>query len=384
MKKIPVAWLSLIHNPRRLAAALAGVTFAVLLMFIEVGFLNGVYDSQTNLLNVLDADLFIINREKEDLLPSLPFSRRRLEQAHAIPGVASASPLYLEEFRAVFRNFDPDYTSGINVLGYRLESSAILIPELEEHREELQLADTALADAGSRELFGRLERGVGAELNGRRLNIVGEFTLGPNFRTDGLLIMSDQNFFRYFPDRNTGLADPGRVEFGLLKLADGYDQDNVQAQLSRYLPADIIVLNRSEFIERIKRFWRELQPIGAVFGLGAAVGFLIGVAVCYQILYTDITDNLAQYATLKALGSQNEYIIRLVIQKAALLGVGGFIFGLILSMAIYDSLQSFSGIKMVLTPGRGVVIFLLSLGMCVMSGVVAVRRALRIDPAELF
>ena len=384
MKRIPVAWLSLIHNPRRLAASLAGVTFAVLLMFIEVGFLNGVFDSQTNLLNLFEGDLFIINRQKEDILPSLPFSRHRLEQARAVDGISTADPVYLEEFRAVFRNFNPDRIAGINVLGFRPGSSALRLPELEQYAEALRLADTALVDAGSRDLFGRLDKGVQAELNGRHVTIIGTFTLGPNFRSDGLLIMSDQNFFRYFPDPVTGEADPDRVEFGLLKLRAGADRDSIQSQLATRLPGDVSVLSRAQLIARIKKFWQELQPIGAVFGLGAAVGFLIGVAVCYQILYTDITDNLAQYATLKALGSYNNYIVSLVVNKAILLGLGGFLCGLVLSMTVYGSLQSYSGIMMVLTSGRVLVIFLLSLGMCVVSGLVAVRRALNIDPAELF
>lgn len=384
MRRVPIAWLSLTHNRRRLAASLAGVTFAVLLMFIEMGFLNGVYDSQTSLVEILDAELFIINRLKEDVLPTTPFPRRRLVQARAVSGVSEVNPLYLEELRGSYKSFVPKRRAGVTVLAFRPESAPLLLPSVKENAERLRLPDTALIDAKSRDLFGKLEEGVNAELNGRKISIIGTFVLGPNFRTDGLLLMSDQNFLRYFPHPKTGIPDPERVEIGLIKIEPGHDVATIRETLIATLPSDVLVLDRRGFIERIKRFWRDLQPIGAVFGLGAAVGFLIGVAVCYQILYTDITDNIAQYATLKALGSHNGFLVGLVTRKAVLLAVGGFLCGLLLSGAIYDTLQTFSGIKMSLTVERALMVFLLSLLMCVISGLFAVRRALRLDPAELF
>lgn len=384
MRRIPIAWLSLTHDRRRLAASLAGVTFAVLLMFIEMGFLNGVFDSQTSLVEVLEADLFIINRQKEDVLPATPFSRRRLEQARVVAGVADVNPLYLEEFRAVYKSFTPERRGGVAVLGFRPEDPPFSLADIKRQADRLRLPDTALADENSRDLFGRLEEGVSAELNGRKVSLIGTFNLGPNFRTDCLLLMSDQNFFRYFPDPATGIPNPDRVEIGLIRLKRGFEKGAVKDALMRHLPSDVVVLDRTGFIERIKKFWRDLQPIGAVFGLGAAVGFLIGVAVCYQILYTDITDNIAQYATLKALGSHNSFLVGLVTRKAILLALGGFVCGLLLSGAIYDSLQTLSGIKMSLTIDRAVMVLMLSLLMCVISGLFAVRRALRLDPAELF
>lgn len=384
VRRIPLAWLSLMHERKRLAVSLTGVGFAVLLMFIEMGFLNGVYDAQTSLVGVLDADLVLINRLKEDVLPTLPFSRRRLEQARAVPGVTSAEPIYLEEFRAGYKSFAPDQLAGIIVLAFRPAASVLNLPAVKAQADLLYLPDTALADDQSRPLFGELQRGVRAELNGRTLTLVGTFSLGTNYRTDGLLIMSEQNFFRYFPDPDSGLGDPDKVEIGLLKLAFGADMRAVIADLERLLPNDVVVLTPVDFAARIKSFWQKFQPIGAVFGLGAAVGFLIGIAICYQILYTDITDHLAQYATLKALGYGNHFLVGLVTRKALWLALGGFSCGLLLSRAVYAVLQAYSGIPMTLTVERALIVLVLSVLMCVLSGLLAVRRALGLDPAELF
>ncbi len=106
MLKTPLAWKNLMHDRRRLATAVAGIGFAVLLMFVQVGFQNALYDSQVRLVDALRGDLFIVSRDRFAIAAETRFPLAVLYQARSTPGVADAYPLYTELTTSVFKNFD--------------------------------------------------------------------------------------------------------------------------------------------------------------------------------------------------------------------------------------------------------------------------------------
>jgi putative ABC transport system permease protein len=379
-----LAWSDLIHDRTRLLASISGVAFAVFLILIEVGFLNGIYDTQTELVYQLDGDLFLINRLKDDILPTRPFERTRLHQASAISGVKSVHPLYMNEFTGVWKSPGGEHSHVILALGLDPAHQVLRIPEVRAAKAALQLPDTALFDRRSRDLYGRPAVGDVAELANRRVRLVGTFEMGPSFRNDGVAVMSDSNFLRYFPDPLTGRPDPDAVEIGILRLEPGSDPDAVRRSVDERLPNDVAVLTADDFAGRIRTFWSIYQPIGIIFGLGAAIGFAIGVTICYQVLFNDISDNLPQLATLKAMGYTDGFLSRLVACKALMLSLLGFLPGTLLGLALYNSLESWTGIRMWLTVPRAAIVLVLSIGMCVLAGRFAARKTRTADPADLF
>ncbi len=377
--RIPLAWLNLVQNKARLLASVGGVAFAVVLMFLEMGFLNGLYDSQTEVVKKMNADLVLVHAQKEAVVPKLPFPKKRLAQARGHPGVAAAYALYVEEFRAVWKNALTHKEYPILVFGFDPDEPVFLIPEVAANADALKVADTALIDAHSKNFFGDLRPGVEAELSRRKVRVVGTFPLGADFRVDGNVLVSDSTFFNCFR-----ASESARVEFGLLKVTPGYDPREVRQSLSDSLPDDVSVLTREEFMDRVKKYWGESKPVGYVFILGTVVGFLIGVTICYQILYTDIADQLPQYATLKAIGYTNGYLVKVVLSEAVYLAVLGFAPGLLISLGLYAALQWASGVLMRLTPERAALVFVLTVAMCVVSGAIAIRKVMNSDPAEVF
>src|SRR5207244_420830 len=111
-------------------------------------------------------------------------------------------------------------------------------------------------------------------------------------------------------------AEVSKVDFGLVRLAPGAKVAEVQAALQQALPDDVKVMTKQELIDQVKDYWGNSKPVGYVFGLGTLVGFIIGVTICYQILYTDIMDHLPQFAALKAIGYDNRYLFKVVLQSA--------------------------------------------------------------------
>jgi putative ABC transport system permease protein len=383
-RRTPLARLNLLHSKPRLLAATGGVAFAAVLMFLETGFLNGMYDTETHLVTQLNADLFILNKDKQSILPKLPFPRTRLVQARACAGVDAAYPLYLEERRGSWKNARDRRDYPLLVVAFDPNDPVFLIPEVTAHARELLLPDTALLDSRSRDFYGDIAAGSTGELSGYALRIVGTFPLGPDLRVDGNLIVSERTFFKCFANRSTGTTEASKVELGLLKVTEGVDPGDVRNQLVRALPDDVRVLTKQEFIDVIKTYWGTTKPIGHVFGLGTVVGFLIGVTICYQILYTGIVDRLPQYATLKAIGYSEGFLVKVVLQEALYLAMLGFLVGLGCSVGIYAGLQAVSGMRMQLTVPRAALLLGLTMLMCALSALIAVRKALRSDPAEIF
>jgi len=380
----PLAWRNFSHSRARLVGSLAGVTFAVILMFVEMGFLNGLYDNHTRFVDQLNADLLIVNADKEAVIPLQPFPRRRLFQARGQPGVAAAYSMRMEEMHSFLKNDRDGSQYPMLIIGFDPAEPVFLIPEVVAASPLLTVANTLLVDSRAKDLYGERRVGQEAEISGRRLRIVGTFPLGPDFRVDGTGLVSERTFLNLFPDPRTGETIPDRVEFGLVKLQPGASVRETRRALESVLPEDVRVLTKAEFSDRIRGYWGASKPVGYVFGTGMVVGFLIGVTICYQILYTGILDHLPQYATIKAIGYDDAFLVRLVVEEAVYLGAGGFLPGVLFTAAIYAALQAYTSVPMHLTVPRMTIVFVLTLAMCVVSALIAVRKALEADPADVF
>ena len=383
IRRVPLAWLNLWENRRRLLASLTGVAFASVLMLVELGFLHVLYDSHTRVAELLNADLVMMHTQKESLVPCLPFPRRRLVQSRGCDGVESAWPLYIEEYGGGWKN-SAGSAYPILVYGFDPDDPVLLIPEVIEQTPRLHRPDTVLLDRASRPFYGKLAPGVRAELSGRAVHVAGTFSLGPDFRVNGNALVSDRTFFNLFADPRSPAGISSRVELGLIKVIPGVDPLAVRSRLESALPDDVRILTRQEFVEQIRTFWGTSKPVGYVFGLGTALGLLVGVAICYQILYAGILERLPQYATLRAIGYSKAFLVKTVFQEAVLLALLGFVPGLVISVGLYELLEAASGLPMRVLPRRVLLVLGLTVAMCTISAALAARKALQSDPAEVF
>jgi putative ABC transport system permease protein len=378
----PLAWLNLTHNKRRLAVSVAGVLGTVLMMFMQVGFLNALLDGQIALLERLQTDLVVLSKRTQTLVAPTAFPYRRLSQALAVAGVAAVRPLYIAS--AVWKHPHEHRAHAIRVLAFDPTAAVLPIRELERYREALQWADTALFDRQSKPYYGTVAPGMRAELARRTLRIVGLVTLGTDFVHDGNLLMSDRSFGGFFPHRLSTEGALRRVDIGLLQLAAGVDPLRVQQAVVQVVPADVVVLTKAQWRTQERAYWQDSTPIGFVFTLGTALGFVIGVMICYQILFTEVMDHLQQFATLKAIGYTNRSLIAVVLQEALLLSCVGFLPGVGLTHVLYRVLAGLTGLPFLLTVWRVGLVFLLTIALAMMAGIMAVRKVLIADPAEVF
>jgi len=381
MRRVPLAWKNLTHNRLRFVLAMAGVGFAVFLMFAQYGFRNALFDSTVELVRRLDGELVLVNQLKYNLNLKEPFTRRRLYQALAVDGVRSAQPVYIESNFSEWRS--PDGVRAIRAIGIDPDSGVLTLPGVQLNARELHVADRVLFDAKSKPIFGPTEPGTIAELSGDDVTIAGTFQLGTDFTAEGNVIMSQDEFQSRFASPLN--RDPlTKVDLGVIKLLPGANIESIRQRLQEALPSDVKVMTKAELTAQEIAFWQNSTPIGFAFGFGVAMGFVVGVVICYQILSTDVADHLPEYATLKAIGYPDRYLTRVVLQEALILSLLGFVPGLIASWGLYQLLGYATGLPMYLTIERMGMVLILTLAMCAISGMIALRKVQTVDPAEVF
>ena len=114
------------------------------------------------------------------------------------------------------------------------------------------------------------------------------------------------------------------------------------------------------------------------------MGFFVGVVICYQVIYADVAGHLREFATLKAMGYPQRYFVGLVLRQSLYLSLFGFIPGLLASLVLYAALAEYTGLLLILNARRALLVLLLTVAMCAISGTLAMRKLWSADPAELF
>ena len=381
--RTPISWLQLTHQKSRLLVTILGVTFAVMLMFMQIGFRDGLYEDAINIHKILKTDLVLLNSQSEYFFDLRAFSRRRLYDVSVLSGVASVSPFYFSG--GELKNTDTFAANFISVLAFRPDRPVFNLPEVNQQLDIIERSGVFLFDRLSSLRYGSIasefenKGAVITELSQRKIKIGGLFSLGGGvMSTEGLLITSDLNYSQI-------LGEPlEKVHIGLIELESGIEPEKIIKNISEVLPKDMKVLTLERFMELEKKYWATSTPIGFIFNLGTIIGCIFGGIVVYQILYTQISDNLYIYATFKAIGYGNSYLVGIVLQQAFLMSIMGYIPGLAICMYIYKFIQDSIRLPMIMTFDRVVIVLFLTIAMCSLAGLLAIRKLQSADPAELF
>jgi putative ABC transport system permease protein len=280
---------------------------------------------------------------------------------------------------------DTGVTRRILVLGFDPSKEVLRMPAVQEQQHVIRLPDMVLFDAASRKEYGpvaaefRAGRQVSTEIGRHMVTVAGLFEMGTSFGVDGTVITSDVNFLRMLPRRPSGLID-----IGLVRLAPGAEVEPVRQALDAYLPADVEVLTKRAYIDREMAYWGQTTPIGFVFAFGAIMGIVVGIVVVYQILFADVSEHLAEYATLKAIGYRNHDLAMIVLQEATILALLGFVPGWLLSTWLYGVTQRATFLPLSMEPDLFATVLVMTVAMCCVSGILALRKVRAADPAEVF
>lgn len=383
MFAIPLAWLQLTREKMRLLVALAGISFAVILMMIQLGFRDALFDASTTMHINLNTDIVLISPQSSSLIAMKNFARRRLYQTLSVSGVESITPMSIGFGNWI--NPETRKPRQLMIIAYPPDADVFNLPGIKEYQDRVKEENVVLFDEASRPEFGpiaqwfREGKTVTAEVSGRKVTVGGIFKLGASFGADGNILTSDINLVRILSDRSLSLID-----VGLIKLKPGTDAAQALQDIRKALPEDVDVLTKSGFADFERSYWQSSTAIGFIFSLGSAMGFIVGIVIVYQILYTDVSDHLAEYATLKAMGYRSYFLISVVLQEALILSVLGYLPGFFLSIGLYKLTKNATSLPIGMTVERGITVFILAVIMCVVSGAIAMRKVQAADPADIF
>jgi len=382
-RRIPLSWLLLTRQPVRLLVALAGISFAGILMFMQLGFRDGLFDASVTAHRLFDADVVLISPRSASSVSMEAFPRRRLVQTLADSEVEGVTPVHWGLM--LWRNPETRRNRSILALGFNPDDPFFVDPSLAEKTDALKQKGRILFDQLSRPEFGPIAdwyrdgRVVETEIAGNRVRVAGLVSLGTSFGADGNLLTSTETFLDLMPQK-----PPGAIEVGLVRLKPGADPEQVVSRLSQRLPKDVSVLTKQGFIDFEQNYWKSSTSIGFIFTLGAAMGFVVGCVIVYQVLYTDVSDHLPEYATLMAMGYRLSHLLGVVVREGFYLAAMGYVPAYLAGQGLYWFVRDATKLPVGMDLSRALTVLVMILVMCMLSSFLAMRRLIDADPAEIF
>ncbi|MDK3073679.1 FtsX-like permease family protein [Sedimentitalea sp. JM2-8] len=379
--RMPVGWLQLTHNYGRLASAVAGVAFANVLVFVQLGIMGSMNTATRDTYKMLNADIILSAKDANTISEGSNVPRQWMFRAMSDPGVADATPLYMGSVQWKQNGND----TKLQLLAMDPVKTGFFSPQVRHKIVSLTLPDVAMIDLKTRQIDQQVLAGIRphspltTEIMGHTISFADTFTGGVGFSADGYVLTSDQTFLRLFPQRQSGA--PNHI---LLKLAPGHDAAAVIDRLRADLPSDLRIRTIAQAADDDVVFSTTKRPTGIIFGFGVLMGVLVGIVIVYQVLSTDVADHLKEYATFKAMGYAPGFFLGIIFEEAMILALLGFVPGSLVSWGVHSLLRTATGLPINMDGTVVFLVFLGTLAACAVSGAVATRRLNAADPADLF
>ncbi len=377
-----LAWAQLSHRKIRLGVAMGGIAFANVLIFMQLGFLTLFNEGATTFAEKLQGDLFLLDHQAKST-DSKGFDRIRLYQAGSIAGVKTVIPVYTRYATVAFNK--AEFSPITRIIAYDSRERILDLPDVDAKRDQLNRPKAFLFDRIARgqlaPIVPRLDKQspIPAMIDNQRVELVGLFTLGNSMILggEGNLITTPSTYADLFGEQTLRT-----VSLGILKVEPGANIPSIQQGIRKIVPG-IQVMTHAEFIEKELLFQQE-NPTGVIFGFGVIMGFVVGVVVVYQVLYADVSDHLAEYATLKAMGYSNRSLSFVIFQEASILAILGYTPGFGISLWMYYVISGLTKLPLVMVPSVAILVFILTFLMCTCSAFIASGKLRSADPADVF
>lgn len=367
--RVPLAMRTLLHDWLRLGIAIGGVGFAILLVLLLQGVMDGTVAKSTTYIDHVGADVFVARVGVNNMaIASSALPEEVVARIVNVEGVQEAAGI--TRFPVIVRVERRERPADL--VGYDLPVGLggpwkLAKGRVPESGGEVAL-DRALAD----------ELGVGV---GGRVTIS-----GADFTVVGLTEETAAIAGKIaFVDRRAAqrlLELPGIVSFILVRTAPGYDAHKVANTLDEQVP-EVNAMTREELSQNDRDLLGSLfvAPVNVM----ATIGFLVGLAIIGLTMYTTTAERMRDFGVLKAIGASNAFLFRTVVTQAAVLGVAGFVAGLLATWVA-------GPLVVRLVPDIGVAIeaapaartFGAVMAMSLVGAVLPVVRVARVDPLMVF
>ncbi|GAB5403701.1 MAG: FtsX-like permease family protein [Aureliella sp.] len=409
--KTPLAILNLWHQGAKTLVSIGGVGFALLLVFMQLGFMGAVSHTATNVLDNLEFDVLIRARDYLHLYEPGTIDRRWLSSIEGVDGVSEAVPFWItvQNWRRMPTADDEptEFSSQylpIAVMAVQPGDPVFRIAEINQAADLLSTARSVVIDDSTQheygpwngKSFGGEDIDRAPEIGGQAFTIQGVYSLGTGLAANGGVITSSDGYGQIMP------WDPNRtVSLGLIQL-DAPSQENREKAVDQIrsivslpttlenetptpTPSGVVdVLTKDEALQRERFRWLWQTPIGLIFQLGVVLSLMVGAAIVYMVLSTDVAHRLPEYATLLAMGYSRSYLASIVMTQALTLCGLGLMAAWLAAEGLYRVTTAISAIPLTMSPSRVGLVAVLGVAMCCVSGLLALRKLWKAEPASLF
>jgi putative ABC transport system permease protein len=375
--KVPLSWRILTYDKRRTALALIGISMAILLVFVELGFFYAVPRGGLLLYDNVRFDLLLVSDQYEYQAQPGAFPLDRLDRIRSSAEVQDATPIYFgfAKWKGGERGLWPD----VFVIGFDTTSHVFIPGSIEQQLSVLAKTDTLLVDSATRPIFGPLNTGRVVEIGARRVTIGGQYVLGTGFMGLGVVLVSAPNFARLSQGRSLD-----SVNLGAITLKPGVDADRAAAGLHQASGPGTWIFTRKELEAHETAYWTTRTSVGIIFGSGLLISFVVGIMIVYQIVSTQVSRQLPQFATLKAIGYPDRSLVGAVGTMSLLIVVAGFIPALAAALGLYTIIRDQTLLPVTMSETRLFAVFGAALAMALVSALLSVGGLRRADPADVF
>ncbi len=381
----------------RTVLSISGISIAVTLIFMQLGFLGAVLDTAVLFYNNLKFDLVVCSPNYYHFCDAGKFSDSWLRDIENDASVASTQPYHISLGK--WNHAEQSVQRGILIMGvnptgetFVKENRSVTLPDFDRLNSPNaivvdQKSRPQFLGANNRVRFNESNIGLEVELNQKACKVAGLFELGTGLAANGAAFIHERDFRELFPN-----YDQNDVTIGLVQLATSVAQNPRKARDSIYRSLGVAsgeqppveILTRREVVNREIKHWVTNTPIGFIFIAGVVVALIVGAIVVYIVLSSDITKQLGEYATLKAMGYRNSYLSRVVLEQAVILGVISYAVAFCLSLFLYEVVGKAANLPITMTISRQILVFVATIAMCCVSGSIAMQKLRRADPADLF
>jgi putative ABC transport system permease protein len=371
---VDLAFKSLLHDKLKFAITVAGVAFAVTLVFVQVGLFLGLMDNASITIQHINADLWVTSKNTPNVDFSHTYSETYVNRVRTVPGVERADNLIIWFAQIALPNGAQEGTEL-----YALEDfTRWNVPWNVEggNVEDLRRGNYIMMDDSATKRFGAFEVGEYREVNGQRMKIIGRTRGAVSFTTTPLI------FIDYKRAQSLNELLKTRATYTLVKLEPGADVEAVKAEIKRRLPYND-VYTREDWAQRSRGYWIKNTGLGLNMAMTVFLGCLVGVVVVAQTLYSSTMEHIKEFGTVKAIGGSNGDIYAILGKQASIAAIAGYLVGAAMAYGMAP-LVSKINLKLIIPNELAIVVFVGALVMCLVAAMISFRKVASIDPALVF
>ena len=369
-----LAWRNITRDYVRLAIAVIGVGFAVLLMVVQSGLLIGFATTSSSLIDHAQADLWIVPRGAKDVDQAGQMLERQKYRILGIQGVDSVDSLVVR-----FADWKrPDGgTESVIVVGIEAMRPALRPWNfIEGSSDDINSANAIVIDELYSRKLGVSRVGETVEIMNRRARVVGITSRIRTFTQSPYVFTSLKN-----AKLLTGLADE-QTTYLLVRARQGTNVDRLRSALQAALPSSDIWTSRG-FSWQTRVYWLVTTGAGAALLIAAILGVIVGLVIVSQTLYSATVERIEEYATIRAMGGSNRYLKAIIVRQSLLSGTAGYLLGVTAALVIawlVDRSSAAPSLPLWLL----FLLALVTLAMCVGASLISIRKVLTVSAASVF